>query len=125
MKHDQRPIPIALETDGVCSNIISTATISLHICKDSLSVREHGSELRPFALDMYGAMGDSAQQRLQQLVHRHGEASTMNVATRNGHGLQTVSVALQSTNARMTDPASSIRRAVAKLAPTCPLPIQD
>jgi hypothetical protein len=57
--------------------------------------------VRPLALNMYGAMRANAKQLLQQLSQRHSEANTINVNTRKGLGLQTISVVLQAANARM------------------------
>jgi hypothetical protein len=74
---------------------------SAPLARDGLPAWECRLELRPFALDMYGALGTSSWQVGQQLAQCHGGASSTTVATYMWLALQTNSVALQSTKARM------------------------
>jgi hypothetical protein len=62
---------------------------------------ERSFQFRPFAVDVFGACGDGATAILQQLARKRSEHTSMTVGACKRLAFQSLSVALQTANARM------------------------
>jgi hypothetical protein len=62
---------------------------------------ERSFQFRPFAVDVFGAYGDGATAILQQLARRRSEHTSMTVGACKRLAFQSLSVTLQTANARM------------------------
>jgi hypothetical protein len=77
---------------------------------------ERSFQFRPFAVDVFGAYGDGATAILQQLARKRSEHTSMTVGVCKWLAFQSLSVALQTANARM------LRSRKALVAPLSLLP---
>jgi hypothetical protein len=69
---------------------------------------EHSFQFRPFAVDVFDAYGDGATSILQQLARKRSELTSTTVGACKRLAFQSLSVALQTANARMLRPRKGL-----------------